>query len=233
MRAHDEPVPAHRHPAPAVPQQASSDRVPPTAPHSPAALLHLQRTAGNASVVQLLEDEGGPGTASPVKDVVGSGGGAPLDASTRSFMESRLGHDFGDVRVHTDAKASASAASVGANAYTVGRDVVFGTNQWSPNTDAGRRTLAHELTHVVQQAAGPVDGTPAPGGIRLSDPSDRFERQADTMADEVMSGGTGVQHQVEGDGDESEAVQISAATASPVTTSAVQREAGDEEELPD
>jgi hypothetical protein len=86
---------------------------------------------------------------------------------------------------------------------------------------------------VVQQAAGPVDGTPAPGGIRLSDPSDRFERQADTMADEVMSGGTGVQHQVEGDGEEFEAVQISAATASPVTTSAVQREAGDEEELPD
>lgn len=114
-------------------------------------------------------------------------------------MESRLGHDFGGVRVHTGAQAGASGASVGANAYTVGRDVVFGNDQWSPGTDTGRRMLAHELTHVVQQEAGPVDGTPAPGRIRLSDPSDRFEREAETVADRVMSVGPDVQREANED----------------------------------
>lgn len=171
-------------------------------------VLGLQRSAGNAAVVQMLAGEE---ESSPVKDVIGSGGGSPLDAGTRTFMEERFGHDFSDVRVHTDARASASAQSVQANAYTVGRDVVFRSDQWSPHTDAGRRTLAHELAHVVQQKAGPVDGSPAPGGIRLSDPSDRFEREADAVADRIMAGtGTGgVQRQAEEA--EEEPVQASAA----------------------
>jgi hypothetical protein len=180
----------HRRPRPA-PETAAPDAAParPFGPgRSPgldaASLMHLQRTAGNAGVVQLLaaEDE-----ASPVHGVVGSGGGTPLDEGTRSSMESAFGASFDDVRVHTDEQASKSAESVGANAYTVGSDVVFRSGQYSPSSAVGQRTLAHELAHVVQQSQGPVDGTDAAGGIRVSDPSDRFERAAEQTADDVMA----------------------------------------------
>lgn len=77
--------------------------------------------------------------------------GHPLDVATRSFMEARFNHDFGDVRVHTDPRAAETARQVGARAYTVGRDVVFGSNKYSPATFEGKRLLAHELTHVIQQ----------------------------------------------------------------------------------
>src|SRR5256885_13901465 len=120
---------------------------------TPAAVMHLQKTAGNATVSAALEEQ----ETSPVKDVVGSGGGAPLDKDTRGLMESRLGADFSDVRVHTDAKASESAQSVQAYAYTVGSDVVFQSGKYEPESDSGKRMLAHELTHVVQQRSGPVD----------------------------------------------------------------------------
>lgn len=154
------------------------------------AVMHLQRAAGNANVASFLDEreQAEPSNEpSPVKDVVGGGGGAPLDAETRGFMESRLGHDFGDVRIHTDDRASESAKGVNAHAYTVGSNVVFQRGRYEPETDAGKRMLAHELTHVVQQRSGPVDGTPTAGGIRVSDPSDRFEREAERSADQVMS----------------------------------------------
>jgi hypothetical protein len=76
----------------------------------------------------------------------------PLDPSTRQFMESRFGHDFGQVRVHTDAKAVESSRAVNARAFTVGRDLVFGSKQYAPHTATGQRLLAHELAHVVQQS---------------------------------------------------------------------------------
>jgi hypothetical protein len=158
------------------------------------AMLDLQRLAGNASVSYLVArepaddlDEAGGGQ-SPVLDVVGRGGGEPLAPDLRSEMEGRLGADFGDVRVHRDAAASDSAKSVSANAYTVGQDVVFRSDQWNPTSSEGKRTLAHELTHVVQQATGPVAGSPAPGGINVSSPDDEFERAADRTADAAMSG---------------------------------------------
>jgi hypothetical protein len=77
--------------------------------------------------------------------------GKPLDRATRSFMEARFGHDFGQVRIHDDAESAASARAVNASAYTVGSDIVFGRGQYSPNTQEGRKLLAHELTHVAQQ----------------------------------------------------------------------------------
>jgi hypothetical protein len=103
-------------------------------------------------------------------------------------MEDRLGADFSDVRVHTDALASDSAASVNAHAYTVGNNIVFQSGRFDPGSPTGQRMLAHELTHVVQQRSGPVDGTPAEGGIRLSHPQDRFEQEAERTADRVMAG---------------------------------------------
>ena len=153
---------------------------------TPSAVMHLQKTAGNASVSAALEEQ----EPSLVRDVVGSGGGSPLDRDTRGFMESRLGSDFSDVRVHTDGRASESARSVQAYAYTVGNDVVFQSDKYAPESDSGQRMLAHELTHVVQQRSGPVAGTPAPGGIQISHPSDSFEQAAETSADRVMSNAT-------------------------------------------
>lgn len=149
-----------------------------------AGLLGLQRAVGNGGVGALLAEE-----RSPVHDVVGSAG-QPLDAATRADMEDRLGHDFGDVRVHTDPAAHDSAVAVNANAYTVGSHVVFQRDRYDPASTEGRTTLAHELTHVVQQRSGPVEGSPAAGGIRVSDPGDRFEREAAATAERAIAAPT-------------------------------------------
>jgi hypothetical protein len=79
--------------------------------------------------------------------------GVPLDATSRTYMEPRFGHDFSAVRVHTDARAAASAAAIRAHAYTSGPHIVFATGRYQPQTGTGRQLLAHELTHVVQQGA--------------------------------------------------------------------------------
>lgn len=90
--------------------------------------------------------------------------GQAIDPHTRAFMESRFGHDFSDVRVHTGTAAAASASGLNARAYTVGRDVVFASGEYAP-TAKGGPLLAHELAHVVQQSAGEpvVQCAPAPG----------------------------------------------------------------------
>ena len=209
MRDHErdqvQPDPHHARPARA-PDDAAREGAPMAARTEALdapAVLRLQRTAGNRGVVQMLA---GDDERSPVHDVVG-GGGKPLDEGTRSTMESAFGTSFDDVRVHTDDAASRSAESVGANAYTVGSDMVFKAGQFDPGSQTGQRTIAHELAHVEQQRAGPVDGTQAPGGIRVSDPSDRFEQAADHQADRAMASvgaGTGAVASSAGSG---EAVQ--------------------------
>jgi hypothetical protein len=78
-------------------------------------------------------------------------GGAPLPAGVRSYFEPRFGHDFSRVRVHTDGAAASAAGSIRAQAYTLGRDIVFASGAYSPDTHAGQHLLAHELAHVVQQ----------------------------------------------------------------------------------
>jgi hypothetical protein len=145
-------------------------------------MLGLQRAVGNSGVTAMVEEE-----RSPVHDVV-SGGGRPLEPEVRGEMEGRLGHDFGDVRVHDDGAAHDSAKAVNAHAYTVGSNVVFQRDKYDPGSADGKTMLAHELTHVVQQRSGPVDGSSAPGGIKVSDPSDRFEREASANAERVMAG---------------------------------------------
>ncbi len=81
------------------------------------------------------------------------GGGEPLSESVRAFFEPRIGYDFGAVRVHTGARAAEAARAAGALAFTVGRDIVFGAGQYSPETSSGGHLLAHELTHSAQQGA--------------------------------------------------------------------------------
>lgn len=82
------------------------------------------------------------------------GRGQPLSANDRTFFESRFGADFSLVRLHTDAQAIEMARAVNARAFTVGQDVVFGAGQYTPEISEGRKLLAHELTHVVQQVGG-------------------------------------------------------------------------------
>lgn len=147
-------------------------------------VVHLQASAGNASVSRLLADEEGP---TKVKSVIGSGGGERMDDRTAQHMEERFGEDFSGVRIHRDARAADSARAVNAHAYTVGNEIVFQSGRYDPDSETGRRTLAHELTHVVQQRAGPVDGTPVGGGIRVSHPSDTFEQAASHNAERLMS----------------------------------------------
>ena len=108
------------------------------------------------------------------------GSGAPLDVGTRSLMESRLGHDFTHVRVHTDERAVASARAVGALAYTVGRSIVFDRGRYAPHEDKGRSLLAHELVHTIQQS----DREPLSGGQELSidSPASAGEHEAETAA---------------------------------------------------
>jgi hypothetical protein len=81
--------------------------------------------------------------------------GQPLDPATRAFFEPRFGFDFSRVRVHVDAQAGKAAAAIRARAYTAGTDVVFARGEFAPATEQGRRLLAHELTHVAQQAGAP------------------------------------------------------------------------------
>jgi Domain of unknown function (DUF4157) len=202
---------------------ALSGRLDAVTPHG---VLGLQRAVGNASTAALLEEE-----RSPVHDVI-SGPGEPLAHDVRTDMEGRLGHDFHDVRVHSDGAADASARSVNANAYTVGSHVVFQRSAFDPSSHEGRTTLAHELTHVVQQRNGPVDGTPTAGGISVSDPADHFEQEAATTAEHAMSAPvtaapstarTQVQRQAEGEEPED----------APVQGSFVQREAEELVEEPE
>lgn len=86
--------------------------------------------------------------------------GQPLDPATRGFMEQRFGYDFSRVRVHSDAASAKSARDVNAYAYTVGHNIVFGTGRLVPETHEGRRLIAHELTHVVQQSNHSLRRTP-------------------------------------------------------------------------
>ena len=95
--------------------------------------------------------EGGIPVSGLAADVLRSAG-QPLSLGSRAFFEPRLGHDFRNVRVHTDERAAAAAHSIGARAFTAGSEVVFGRGEYAPDTHGGRRLLAHELTHVKQQA---------------------------------------------------------------------------------
>lgn len=108
--------------------------------------------------------------------------GEPLDADAREYMENRFGHDFSQVRVHTDSRAADSARAVDALAYTVGRDVAFAPGQYAPKTSAGRRLLAHELAHVLQQSAGI---TARQSRLEIGAPNDAAESEADRIAERV------------------------------------------------
>jgi uncharacterized protein DUF4157 len=135
-------------------------------------------------VIRIAVPAHGPQVAPPiVHDVLGSPG-RPLEPAVRGPMEARFGHSFSNVRVHTGERAAASARSVDAAAYTVGRDVVFGADRYEPGTQEGKSLLAHELAHVVQQRGSGH----TPGSLPVAPASGELESQAESAAGEVRAG---------------------------------------------
>lgn len=109
--------------------------------------------------------------------------GQHLDGETQTFMEPRFGYSFGHVRIHTDERAAQSAQEVNARAYTVGNDVVFGKEEYAPETREGRGLLAHELTHIVQQA-GHIDASRT---LAVGEPESPGEREAQASARAIVT----------------------------------------------
>jgi Domain of unknown function (DUF4157) len=107
--------------------------------------------------IQAISDRSGLAPAQSVAPQVGndiaamSGAGHPLSRRERSFFESRFGQNFGDVRIHTGESAMRTSASLNAKAFTIGRDIFFGSGEYAPHSREGRRLMAHELTHTIQQ----------------------------------------------------------------------------------
>ncbi|HEX4953040.1 MAG TPA: DUF4157 domain-containing protein [Thermoanaerobaculia bacterium] len=126
-----------------------------------------------------------PATAPEIVHQVLATPGKPLDPGARSYFEPRFGRDFSGVRVHTGAAAAESAKAVDALAYTVGRDIVFGAGRFAPEGEGGRRLLAHELTHVVQQGSGPAG---SPGEELAMAPADGPQEQEANRVAEGLGG---------------------------------------------
>jgi hypothetical protein len=108
------------------------------------------------------------------------GNGVPLGPALNEEMSTALGHDFSDVRVHTDSLAGKLAKAVEARAFTTGADVYFGGGEFTPSSTDGRRLLAHELRHVVQQR-----GLPTSGDLTVTDPDGALEKDAEQASTAV------------------------------------------------
>ncbi len=123
-----------------------------------------------------------PASAPPIVHEVLRSPGEPLDTSTRAFFEPRFGRDFSHVRVHTGTQAAESARSVNALAYTVNHSVAFGAGSYAPHTTEGRRLLAHELAHVVQQGCGnPISVQRNPGDGSSLSPQEKIAKAAEEL----------------------------------------------------
>ncbi len=128
-------------------------------------------------------DQGQTKAPSIVHEILSSAG-QPFHQTTRSFMEERFGYDFGHVRTHTDARAEEAARAVRARAFTVDANIVFGHNQFAPETAEGQRLIAHELTHVIQQrsASNSVPHEQS-NGLSISATPSRISRSPSTKQD--------------------------------------------------
>lgn len=181
----------------------------------------LQDHVGNAAIQRLLAQRAGDGlteldaaTADRINRA--RGGGRALDGAAQAQMSDAMGHDFSGVRVHTDGEAHALNEQLNAKAFTTGPDIFFRGGAYSPQSSAGQELIAHELTHVVQQASGAVDSGGV--GMRVNAPGDRFEQEADAVARQVSSVAPAVQRQALPEEDE-------------LQTQRVQRQELEDEEL--
>jgi hypothetical protein len=175
----------------------------------------IQRSAGNSAVGRAVDRLVRADTA--VRRTLG-GGGMPLDASLRSSMEQELGHDFSRVRLHTDGNAAESARAVGARAYTVGQDIVFGDGAFNPSTAAGRELLAHELAHTIQQ---PALAAGAGEAVRIEPPGTSLERAATERGELGTTGRPSLQRQPAPQGRDEDEAEITIFVADDAKTTDV------------
>ena len=158
--------------------------------------------------------------------------GESLDRRTRGTMESYFGSDFSDVRIHRDSQAAASAEALNANAYTIGRDVYFASGRYAPETTEGKRLLAHELVHTLQQGSNsPSLARQAAGSPKLIiDPDASQEHDAERAAEELISSPGGEELSVP-----SRTVRLGSPSQSSLASSStvtVSRDADDTQEQP-
>lgn len=138
---------------------------------------------------RLLQRQSAHGTTGSF-DGIPAGAGEPLAAATRAPLEQHFGTDLADVRVHTGADTAESASRMDALAYTSGRDIYFAPGMYAPSARSGRRLLAHEVAHVVQQGSGkePSIAMKSAEGVKIGAPDDPLELEADREAEEFMNG---------------------------------------------
>jgi hypothetical protein len=157
-------------------------------PLNPLQIPGMKPKEGASLLMRKAED--GPDSvtlAPPIVEEALASGGKPLDPGVRAALEPQFGHDFSQVRVHTDAAAGESARAVNARAYTVQRDMVFAPGEYAPQTQGGQWLLAHELAHVVQQGGGGADRA----ALAVEPAHSPAEREADTAADASVGAAAG------------------------------------------
>jgi hypothetical protein len=187
----------------------------------------LASQVGNAGIARLLEGQGvqrsAGGPAKLDNEIARAideqrGRGSELDGDARTTLESAMGEDFSDVRIHHDDDAHELSKSVHADAFTTGSDVFFQSGKYDPGSSAGQKLLAHELTHVVQQR-----GAADTSEMTVSDPGDAHEVEAASIADKISAAPPAGQA----------AASVSReAEEEEVATSRVDREGAEEEETP-
>jgi Domain of unknown function (DUF4157) len=164
--------------------------------HQTSLFRTLQRHQGNAFVQRAIAQERSAMEVSDQATEQASSdrsSGQPLDISVRKDMEARFGHDFSQVRVHTDSRAADLAQGIHAQAFTRGQGIYLGDGQYQPDTERGRHLLAHELTHTIQQdqhARTATQSSPI-----VSQPGDPLEQEAEATAEAVLSDTAGPQRE--------------------------------------
>jgi len=149
-------------------------------------VLPLQHTLGNRAVQRMLHASAEGLTAGADVEAAISrtrGSGATMNPARQAELEQAFGADFSGVRIHTDGDADALSQSLSAVAFTTGRDIYFRQGAYDPEGPAGRRLLAHELTHVVQQS-----GSAPQGPLTIGPVDDVFEREAEQAAASLAAG---------------------------------------------
>ncbi|MGB5059774.1 MAG: DUF4157 domain-containing protein [Candidatus Promineifilaceae bacterium] len=154
------------------------------------AVTQMQQTLGNTAVQRVLAQRSGSGGGGEVDEETAvainqqRGSGSSLDAGMAQKAGQTMGQDFSGVTIHTDAQADHLSRQLGAEAFTTGSDVFFREGAYDPASSDGQHLIAHELTHVAQQGASAPN---VQGKLTVNDPNDRFEHQADSVADTVMN----------------------------------------------
>jgi len=166
-------------------------------------LIDFQNQIGNQAVQRLLAQRRGDGafelddtTANRINSA--RSGGQALDRQVQDEMGSALGHDFSHVRVHISGEADALNQQLSAKAFATGSDLFFREGAYNPGSSSGKELLAHELTHVVQQSSGAVSGG---GKMTVNAPGDRFEQEADAVANAVSRSMASPQVQAQASGE--------------------------------